>query len=227
MFSGCSLRQGGREKSAADAPSGEGALVLACGQQQAAWDEFAHGKRQETPQAVPASITARSPKFMALPLSLPELEEEDEGIADFLWAVQKQSAALSETARPARRLWTPRARNEVSEIPVSAKKTLLLCKPLPCSPAAEIAIQPLVWSFESRFSHLSSYPADCFCSQTSAGDLANSARASQLVPDLLERAAPGLRSSAAPLFPPAGRPLSHSHSGKAELGLNPRLTSRT
>ena len=34
-------------------------------------------------------------------------------------------------------------------LPVSVKKTFLLRKPLPCSPAAEIAIQPLIWSFES------------------------------------------------------------------------------
>ena len=38
---------------------------------------------------------------------------------------------------------------------------LLLCKPLPCSPSAETAIQPLIWSLESWFSHLSSNPDEC------------------------------------------------------------------
>ena len=31
-------------------------------------------------------------------------------------------------------------------LPVSGKKTLLFCKPLPCNPAAETTIQPLIWS---------------------------------------------------------------------------------
>ena len=33
-------------------------------------------------------------------------------------------------------------------IPVSVKKTLLLCEPLPCKPAEETALQPLIWCFE-------------------------------------------------------------------------------
>ena len=45
---------------------------------------------------------------------------------------------------------------------VSVNKTLLSCKPLPCSPAAETAIRPLIWSFESRLPHPSSYPEECF-----------------------------------------------------------------
>ena len=35
------------------------------------------------------------------------------------------------------------------EIPVSVKKTLLFCELLPCSPAAETALQPLLWCFSS------------------------------------------------------------------------------
>ena len=37
----------------------------------------------------------------------------------------------------------------VSDIPVSVKNTLLLREPLPCSPAAETALQPLIWCSES------------------------------------------------------------------------------
>ena len=34
-------------------------------------------------------------------------------------------------------------------ITVSAKSKLLLRQPLPCNPAAETALQPLIWCFES------------------------------------------------------------------------------
>ena len=46
-------------------------------------------------------------------------------------------------------------------MPVSVKKKLC-CKPLPCSPAAETAIQSLVWYFENCCSRLSSFPEECF-----------------------------------------------------------------
>ena len=40
-------------------------------------------------------------------------------------------------------------------IPASVKKTLLLCEPLPCKPAAETPILPLIWCSDSfLFSHL-------------------------------------------------------------------------
>ena len=38
---------------------------------------------------------------------------------------------------------------DVEMIPVSVNKTLLLRKPLPCSPAAETALQALIWCSES------------------------------------------------------------------------------
>ena len=34
-------------------------------------------------------------------------------------------------------------------VPVSVKEALLLRKPLPCSPAAETALEPLIWCSES------------------------------------------------------------------------------
>ena len=33
------------------------------------------------------------------------------------------------------------------QIPVSVKKTFVLCQPLPCNPAAETPLQPLIWVF--------------------------------------------------------------------------------
>ena len=39
----------------------------------------------------------------------------------------------------------------LTPLPVSVKNTLLLRKPLPCSPVAETAIQPLTWCSESPF----------------------------------------------------------------------------
>ena len=49
---------------------------------------------------------------------------------------------------------------------VSAKQTILLCKPLPCIPAAETAIQLLIWCSESPSSHMSSSPEECFFTDT-------------------------------------------------------------
>ena len=42
------------------------------------------------------------------------------------------------------------------------KPTLLLREPLPCNAAAETALAPLVWCFESVSSRGYSYPEECF-----------------------------------------------------------------
>ena len=42
------------------------------------------------------------------------------------------------------------------------EETLLLCQPLPCSPAAGTALQPLIWCFEGPSSPGSSSPQECF-----------------------------------------------------------------
>ena len=42
-----------------------------------------------------------------------------------------------------------------SLIPVSVNKTLLLREPWPCDPAAETAIQPQIWCFQSWYSNQS------------------------------------------------------------------------
>ena len=47
-------------------------------------------------------------------------------------------------------------------LPVSVKKTLLLRKPLRCSPAAETALQPLIRCSESQKSNVHSAPEDGF-----------------------------------------------------------------
>ena len=47
-------------------------------------------------------------------------------------------------------------------MPVSVKTTLLFCKPLPCNPAVETAIQPLIWCSEGSFSQGSSSPEEGF-----------------------------------------------------------------
>ena len=43
----------------------------------------------------------------------------------------------------------PICHHSLNVLPVSVKETLLLRKPLPCSPAAETALQPLIWCSES------------------------------------------------------------------------------
>ena len=50
-------------------------------------------------------------------------------------------------------------------LPVSVKKTLLLCEPLPCNTSAETAIQPLNCCFNET-SHMSSSPEECFFTDT-------------------------------------------------------------
>ena len=50
-----------------------------------------------------------------------------------------------------------------------SEKSFLLCQPLLRDPAAETPILPLIWCFESRFSHMSSSPEDFF-SQTPVVD---------------------------------------------------------
>ena len=48
------------------------------------------------------------------------------------------------------------------------EKTFLLCKPWPRKPAAETALQPLIWHCESLSSYIgfSASAEECFCSQT-------------------------------------------------------------
>ena len=53
----------------------------------------------------------------------------------------------------------------VRKRPVS-EKTLLLLEPWPCDPAAETAIEPQIWCFQSWFSKLSSCPEECFFTDT-------------------------------------------------------------
>ena len=55
-------------------------------------------------------------------------------------------------------------------LPVSVNNIFLLCMPSPCSPAAETALQPLIWHFESLFSHVSSSPEECFFTDTGSKD---------------------------------------------------------
>ena len=45
-------------------------------------------------------------------------------------------------------------------------KTLLLRQPLPCNPAAETALQPLIWCLESSFVFVSSSPEGWFFTDT-------------------------------------------------------------
>ena len=47
-------------------------------------------------------------------------------------------------------------------LPVSVEKTFLSREPLPCNPAAETALQPLIWCSERESSHVSSSPEECF-----------------------------------------------------------------
>ena len=51
-------------------------------------------------------------------------------------------------------------------MPVSVNKTLLLREPLPCNPAAETAIQPLIWCSESQHSNVYSFREECFFTDT-------------------------------------------------------------
>ena len=46
-------------------------------------------------------------------------------------------------------------------LPVSVKKTLLSCEPWQCDPAAETAIQPLIWS-PDYYSNVYHLPEECF-----------------------------------------------------------------
>ena len=45
-------------------------------------------------------------------------------------------------------------------------KTFPLCQPLPCNPAAESAIQPLIWCFENISSYMVYFPEELFFSLT-------------------------------------------------------------
>ena len=53
-------------------------------------------------------------------------------------------------------------------VPVSAKKKMIVSKPLPCSPAAETALQPLIWRSENKYSYVYSSPEECFFADTGA-----------------------------------------------------------
>ena len=46
------------------------------------------------------------------------------------------------------------------------KETLLFCRPLPCNPAAEAALQPVIWRSEGSCSQVSSSPEECFSTDT-------------------------------------------------------------
>ena len=46
--------------------------------------------------------------------------------------------------------------------PVSVKRNVLLREPWPCNPAAETAIRPLIWCFESWLSRVPFSPEECF-----------------------------------------------------------------
>ena len=45
-------------------------------------------------------------------------------------------------------------------LPVPVKRTLLLGEPLPCNPAAETALQPLLWCSESYYSSVYHFPEE-------------------------------------------------------------------
>ena len=51
---------------------------------------------------------------------------------------------------------------QLAEVTVSVNKTLLLHEPLPCNPAAETALQPLISCSESSSSDVYSSPEECF-----------------------------------------------------------------
>ena len=51
-------------------------------------------------------------------------------------------------------------------LPASVKRTLLLRELLPCNPAAETALRPLIWHTGSLSSHLSPSPEESFYPQT-------------------------------------------------------------
>ena len=53
--------------------------------------------------------------------------------------------------------------------PASLKKLFLLREPWPYNPAAETALQPLIWCCRNQCSHLSSSLQEYFCSQTPGG----------------------------------------------------------
>ena len=50
---------------------------------------------------------------------------------------------------------------ETDVIPVSVKKTLFLGEPLPYNPAAETALQALIWCSEKNKSNVHSSPEEC------------------------------------------------------------------
>ena len=52
-----------------------------------------------------------------------------------------------------------------AHIEMLARK-LILCKPLPCDPVAETALQALIWCSESRYSHMYDSPEECFFTDT-------------------------------------------------------------
>ena len=56
-------------------------------------------------------------------------------------------------------LWQPVTANTDAGV---CENTSLLRGPLPCNPAAETALQPMIWCSESLFSHLSASPEYCF-----------------------------------------------------------------
>ena len=64
----------------------------------------------------------------------------------------------------ARFSWCPHALRMGTRIYATGvcEKTLLLCEPFPCSPAAETALQPPSWCSESLSTRGHSYPEDCF-----------------------------------------------------------------
>ena len=103
---------------------------------------------------------------------------------DFLWKVTRGNRGTSATTpfvlAPSgsfQGLWTRSARRKgpaIDEqlgeglswawawVPMSVKRTLLSGKPSPCNPAAETALQPLMWCSESLSSHGSSHPEEFF-----------------------------------------------------------------
>ena len=54
----------------------------------------------------------------------------------------------------------------VTVLPASVRNAFPSCVPLPCNPAAEAALHPLIWCSESLSSQGSSFSEECFFSQS-------------------------------------------------------------
>ena len=123
--------------------------------------------------------------YLSLPLSLyiyiytyRERERERYTYVQAAWTAELASSTLpslpstavtgvASAATAASRNGPPGVSSNASSLlSVSVKKTFLSGEPLPCSPEAETALQPLSWLSESSSSHMLFSPEECFFAQT-------------------------------------------------------------